>query len=193
MAGLPTHLVPTMAHTSARGTQCRRRRRSSAGRGRVQVCPPSWLVNISPCPATTALTVVEVVPAVTQDVTVAQSTLWSSPVLAGTLAAVHVVPVAAPEHDRALSVPRRRGREPGHQAGSPVTQVSDPAPCKPAGRLPPRCHWRPKSVDWADQNVVPSVAMTVHSPGLEHSTLVITVAPAGMAGRLPNSLRHRAW
>jgi hypothetical protein len=43
---------------------------------------------------------------------------------------------------------------------------------------------RPKSAEWADQNVVPSVAMTVQSTALEHWTLVITVAPAGMATAL---------
>ncbi len=111
----------------------------------------------------------------------AQSTLWSNPVFGGTLAAVHVAPASLLKTIAPCPCPAVVAVNPVTRHDPPVIQVSDPAPCKPAGRLPPRCQLRPKSVEWADQNVVPSVAMTVQSPALGHSTLVITVAPAGMA------------
>jgi hypothetical protein len=125
--------------------------------------------------------VVEVVPAATHKVTLAQATLCNGPVFAGTLAAVHVVPPSLLTAIAPCPCPAVVAVNPVTRQDPPVTQVRDPASSKPAGRLPPRCHWRPKSTECADQNVVPSVAMTVQSMVLEHSTLVITVAPAGTA------------
>lgn len=130
------------------------------------------------------LIVLDVVPAAMHEVTVAQTTLCNRPVFAGTLAAVHVAPPSAEITMTPCPCPAVVAVTPVTRQEPPVTHVREAASCSPAGRFPPRCQVRPKSFECADQNVVPSVAMTVQSTALAHSTPLITVAPAGMATTL---------
>ena len=125
---------------------------------------------------------VEVVPAAMHEVTPAQTTLCNSPVFAGTLAAVHVVPPSLLTAIAPCPCPAVVAVNPVTRQRPSATQVRDPASLQARREAAPALpDWRPKSTECADQNVVPSVAMTVQSMGLEHSTLVITVAPAGTA------------
>ena len=111
-----------------------------------------------PVAGTTALTVVDVVPAARQEVTVAHAALCSSPVSAGTLAAVHVRPPS-------LLIAMAPCPCPAVVAVNPVTRQAAAGDAGersrdlagPPGDCPPVATARPKSVDWADQNVVPSV------------------------------------
>ena len=128
--------------------------------------------------------VLDVVPAATHEVTVAQTTVCNRPVFAGTLAAVHVSPPSAEITMAPCPCPVVVAVTPVARQGPPATHVREPASCSPAGSFPPRCQVRPKSFECADQIVVPSVAMTVQSMARGHSAPLITVAPAGMATTL---------
>ena len=146
---------------------------------RVQVCPPSSLSSTAPLAGTTALTVVEVVPAARHEVKVMQIALCNRPVPAGTSAAVHVAPLSMLSTIAPCPCPVVVAVNPFTRQSVPPRHERPPASCRPAGRSPSRSQVRPKSVERADQNVVPSLAMTVQSVALGHATLETTMAPAG--------------
>ena len=124
---------------------------------------------------------VDVVPTARQELIVAHAAPCSRPVPVGTVAAVHVAPPSVLMAMAPCPWPAVVAVKPVTRQAAPAAQERSPASMSPGGRSPSRAHVCPKSVEWADQKVVPSLAMTVQSSALAHSTLVTTMAPAGTA------------
>jgi hypothetical protein len=181
VAGEPIQFVPTTAHSSAEGQATAYMSSTGwAARDWTQVCPPSPLVSNAPWAGTTALTVVDVVPTATQELTAAHAASWTRPVPAGTDEAVHVAPPSVLIAMAPCPCPAVVGVKPVTKQATSGTHDKLPASCIPAGRRPSFCHERPKSLEWVDQNVVPSLAMAVQSLAVVHMTLVMTTAPTGI-------------
>ena len=179
-AGVPTQFVPTMTQIDADGQAIPKI--SSMGwvaAERTQVCPPSSLVRSAPCAGTTALSVVDVVPTARQELMVAHTAPCNSPVPAGTTAAAHVPPPSVLMAMAPCPWPAVVAVYPVTRQAAPGRHERSPASKNPAGRSPSRVHVCPKSVEWADQKVEPSLAMAVQSLAPAQTTLVTTMAPVG--------------